>query len=143
MATKDKIERGFCLLWDSVDLSGDLVPGSVSGGGLVFDEVEMTGVSQSVRNYLAGHAASEIGARFHLNDTASTGSYPTLDDSVGSTATLTLRWGRSGTAPVGGDPEWEGTYLLSRCDIVLDGGRVLLDTMFQPGSTTAPAWGTV
>ncbi len=81
MAGKNHVERSFRLLWDDAgtgsgtarDLSGDLVPGSASGGGLTFDEANMTGVSNLVRNYLAGHAESTVTAQFHMTDTATTG----------------------------------------------------------------------
>jgi hypothetical protein len=151
MAGKNKIERGFRLLWDDLgtgagtarDLSGDLVPGSVSGGGLVFDEVEMTGVSESVKNFLAGHASAEVSARFHLNDTATTGAFTVLTGSDGGYGTLTLQWGSSGAAPTTGDPEWEGEYVLLNCRAVMDGGRAVMEARWLPQGSTAPAWGTV
>jgi len=143
MAGKDKTERGFRLLWDSNDLSGDLVPGSISGGGFVFDEIDMTGVSNAVKNFLSGFPNSDITARFYLNDTLLTGSYVLLPPDVGNAQTLTLRWGQAGAAPVAGDLEWEGAYLLLALPIISDGGRLLLDATFKASSTTPPAWGTV
>lgn len=148
MAGKNHIERSFRLLFDDSgasarDLSGDLVPGSVSGGGLTYDEADMTGVSEAVRNFLAGHADSEISARFHLNDTATTGAYTVLTGQQGSAGTLTLQWGQSGAAPTTGDPEWEGEYVLLDASVTLDGNKFVLNARWKPTGSTAPAWGTV
>ena len=152
MATgKNKVERGFRLLWDDLgtgagtarNLSGDLVLGSVSGGGLTFDEADLTGVSEAVRNFLAGHANSEISATFHMNDTATTGATTVLNGSVGGIGTLTLQWGASSAAPTTGDPEWEGEYVLLSNNIALDGNKFVHQVRWLPTGSTAPAWGTV
>lgn len=156
MAGKNHVERSFRLLWDDAgtgsgtarDLSGDLVPGSVSGGGLVFDEANMHGVSELVVNFLAGHANSTITARFHMNDTATTGATTVLNGStpsatVAGIGTLTLRWGQSGAAPASGDPEWEGEYQLLENTIALDGNKFVHQVTWRPNGSTAPAWGTV
>ena len=148
MAGKDKVEKGFRLYWDDSggtarDLSGDLVPGSVSGGGLTFDEADMTGVSETVRNFLAGHGDSEVSARFHLNDTATTGATTVVNGSNGGTGTLTLQWGSDGAAPTTGDPEWEGEYVLLSANVVLDGNRHIHECRWKPTGSTAPAWGTL
>lgn len=150
MAGKNKTERGFRFYFDDSggtarDLSGDLVPGSVSGGGLTFDEADMTGVSETVYNYLKGHALSEISARFHVNDTATTGAFTVLTghEAGAGTGTLTQQWGSSGAAPTGGDPEWEGEYVLLDCSAKLDGNKWILETVFKPTGSGTPAWGTV
>lgn len=142
---KDKVERHFRLWFDDSggtprDLSGDLVPGTVSGGGLIFDEVEMTGVSNTVKNYLSGHANSEIRGQFYVNDTATTGSLTVLKGMHGAVGTLTLQWGGGGT-PAADDPEWEGEYTLLECGIVLAGNKPVISCRWLPGSSTAPAWG--
>ncbi len=149
MTGKNKVERSFRILVDDSstnpqDLSGDLVPGSLTGGGLVFDQVEMTGVSEAVKNYLAGHAEAEISGDFHMNDTASTGAHTVLSGVDGGAAgTVTLRWGANGAAPVNPDPEWEGEYVLVTYSQSFSGGKAIMRAVFKPGSSTAPAWGTV
>jgi len=146
---KNKVERGFRLSFDDSggsprDLSSDLVPGSVSGGGKAFDEADMTGVSDSVKKFLTGHASSEVSARFHMNDTATTGATTVLIAQEGGSGTLTLQWGADGVAPTGGDPEWEGEYTLMSQNVVLDGNKFVHDCRFLPQSGQAdPAWGTV
>ena len=144
MAGKNKTELGFRILWGTDDLTGDLIPGSVTGGGKVLDEVDMLGVSETVRNFLAGHASAPISARFHVNDTASTGTYTILKTAAGTTGTLTLQWGAAGAAPTSGDPEWESTtYRFLGFGMSFDAGRAVMEASWTPGSATAPAWGTV
>jgi hypothetical protein len=151
MAGKDKIERGFRIWFDDADvsgtardLSGDLLPGSVNGGGKVLDEVEMTGVSDAVKKYLAGHAQAPVSARFHMNDTATTGAFTVLSGMEGMRGTLTLQYGSNGVAPTTGDPEWEGEYVFLGFNVVPDSGKMVLEATFQPASGYAdPAWGTV
>lgn len=152
MAGKNHIERSFRLLFDDTgatarNLSGDLVPGSVSGGGLTFDEANMTGVSETVVNFLRGHANSTISAQFHMNDTATTGATTVLNaqaaPGVAGTGTLTLQWGQSGAAPTTGDPEWEGEYVLTVNEIGLNGNTFVHNCTFRPTGATPPAWGTV
>ena len=151
MAGKNKVERSMRLYWDDLgtgsgtarNLSGDLVPGSLTGGGLVFDEVDLTGVSETVRNYLAGHAESEISAQFHINDTATTGAFTVLTGSDGGYGTLTLQYGSAGAAPTTGDPEWEGEYVLLKCEVGMNGNKPVINATWKPQGSTAPAWGTV
>jgi len=140
MAGKDKIETGFRILWDTKDLTGDLIPGSVTGGGKVLDEVDMLGVSETVRNFLAGHASAPVSARFHMND-ATNRSFNVLKDDHGVVATLTLQWGSNGAAPTAGDPEWEGQYVCFGFPMGMDAGRSVMDVTWQPSGSTPPAWG--
>ncbi len=143
-AGKNKLERSFRFLVNTVDLTGDLLPGTVQGGGLVFDEVEMTGVSNSVKNYLAGHAESVITAQFHMNDTASTGAYTVLNALQGTAdIALALQYGAGGAAPTTGDPEWAGDYTLLDCSAAPNGGKWVLNTTWKPSPGSTPAWGTV
>ena len=148
MAGKNKVERSMRLYFDDSgasarDLSGDMITGSMGGGGLTFEEAEMTGVSESVRNYLAGHATSTVTAQFHMNDTATTGAYTVLTGNQGGTGTLTLQFGQSGAAPTTGDPEWEGEYVLLDASVTLNGNVPIINATFQPTGAVAPAWGTV
>lgn len=147
MAGKNKTERWFRILWDNpgdtpVNLTGDLVPGSVSGGGKTLDEIEMTGVSDEIKNYLAGHANSEITAQFYMNDTLDTGSWYVIARTVDVVGTLTLQYG-GGAAPTTDDPEWEGEYRLLAGDLGLSGNKLVLNCRWLPGASTSPLWGTV
>jgi hypothetical protein len=141
MSGKNHIERGFRLIWDTKDLSGDLVPGSVTGGGIVLDEVELTGVSETVKNFLGGHGNAPVSAQFHLNDAANR-SFNILKDDGGVAATLTLQWGSAGAAPTTGDPEWEGTYVCLGFSMSMNAGAAFMSVTWQPSGATPPAWGT-
>ena len=148
MAGKTHVEKSFRILWDDSggtarDLSADLVPGSISGGGLTFDEADMTGVSYTVYNFLADRATSEVSASFHLNDTATTGAFTVLNGTGGKAGTLTLQWGQNGAAPTTGDPEWEGEYVLLSNNVSLDGNKPVVQCTWKPTGATPPAWGTV
>lgn len=148
VAGKNKVERSFRFWFDDAvptarDLSGDLVPGSFSGGGLVFDDANMTGVSETVRNYLSGHAEGDVSARFHMNDTATTGATTVLMAMQGLVGTLTGQWGSEGAVPATGAPEWEGEYVLLKTSIVLAGNKFVHDCLFRPSGSTAPAMGTM
>ena len=145
---KNKIEKGFKILVDVSggtprDLCGDLVPGSISGGGITLDEVDMTGVCNAVYNFLAGHGTSEISANFHMNDTATTGAFTVLTAANGYVGTITLQYGSLGNAPDTGDPEWEGEYCYFVGQVENDGGKFVIPVTFKPSGAVAPAWGTV
>ncbi len=145
-AGKNKTERWITLKQDDTagtprDLSGDLVPGTLQIGGLVFDEAEMTGVSDALHNFLADHANSDGGADFYLNDTATTGAHTVYAGVVGKTGTLTVDFG-SGAAPVTGDPEWGGEYLVTGAPMGLAGNKPVLHVKWKPTGSVAPAWTT-
>lgn len=148
MAGKNKIETGFRLWFDDSggtarDLSGDLVPGSCKGGGLVLDEIDMTGESNTVKNALAGHGDGTVTAEIIANDTATTGSTTVLHGMVGSDGTLTLQWGSGGAAPAASDLEWEGEYVLMGAQLSFSGGRAVHSCTWKPAAgSAAPAWGT-
>lgn len=145
---KNKIERSFRILVDDSaaspqDLTGDLVPGSLKGGGIVLDQVDMTGVSETVKNALAGQGDAPITAKFHMNDTTTTGAFTVIKGIAGLVGTVTLQYGSAGAAPSTGDPEWEGEYTCLGFSVAPEGGKHVLSVSFVPGSTTPPAWGTV
>lgn len=145
---KNKIERWVYVFFDDSgdaarNLTGDIVPGSMSGlGGKTFDEVEMTGVSEAHKNFLAGHWAHSFSCQFYMNDAATTGAHTVLKDVVGLVKTLTIQLG-AGAVPTTDNPEWEGEYLLKEIPVVLAGNKPVMAAVFVPGDSTAPAWGVV
>ena len=144
-AGKNKIERWVQVWVDltatPVNLTGDVVPGSMSGlGGKTFDEVEMTGISEAMHNFLAGHWSHEFTAQFYMNDATNTGAHSVLTQQEGIVGTLTLMFG-AGAAPTTDDPEWEGEYLLAAIPVVLAGNKPVLAARFVPSGAVAPAWG--
>jgi hypothetical protein len=148
MAGKNKIERSIRLYWDdgggvARDLSTSLIPGSIGpAGGKTGEEVDMTGVSDTIRKFLTGFSTSEVSARFLFDDTASTGSHTVLNATVGVVGTLTIEFGSSGSAPTTGDPKWSGEYVLIEAPVSQDAGRIVIDARWLPAAGAAdPAWG--
>lgn len=144
---KNKTERGFRFQFDDSggtarDLSGDLIPGSFSSGGVAYDSVDMTGVSNSVRNSSFGWGTANITAQFYMDDTATTGAFTVLR-AAPYAGTLTAQWGSAGAAPSTGDPEWEGEYILLSAPVSFTGDRAIITATFEPSGSTPPAWGTV
>ena len=142
---KDKVERFIQIWWDVSDtpknLTADLLPGTLTGGGKSLDEVEMTGVSDEFKNFLAGHANSEIAGQFYMNDTAVSGATTIVKATIGLTGTLTIMYGGGGV-PATDDPEWEGEYVLLDASIVLAGNKPVHQCRWLPTGAVAPAWGT-
>ena len=149
MAGKDKIERGVRTLVDDSggspqDLSGDLIPGSLQAGGVVLDEIDMSGVTDTIKKVLGDRGDSPISARYHMNDTATTGAFTVLKGREGDSMTVTIQFGSNGATPTTGDPFWEGEYTLLKCNVVPDGGKMVLDVMWKPTSGAAdPAWDVI
>ena len=150
MAAKDKLSRGTRIMIDDAangtarDLSGDLVPDSISGPGYNAPFVDMTGESDAVENGMADRKKHNLKCKFHANDTASTGASTVLHGIEGvSQITVTVQIGSAGAAPTTGDMEWEGEYTCLSATLSQEGGRWIHDCEFMPYGSTAPAWGTV
>jgi len=148
MAGKNKVELGFRIWLDDDggtprDLTPSLVPGTCVGGGDTHEKVDLTAANDNTKNYLRGHAEAEISAQFYMDDTATTGSHTVIESVNGAAGTLTMQWGSSGAAPAAGDPEWEGEYLCLGGPVSMSGGRAVRQVTFVPGSSVAPAFGTV
>lgn len=146
MAGKNKTERGFRIYFDDMatarDITDSLIEGSVTIGRTVA-RVDMTGVDDVMRHFLAGYQDAPVSAKFYLDDTATTGAWTVLDGMIGSVGTLTLQFGSDGATPTTGDPEWEGEYRLVDVPISTEGGRIVITATWVVGTSTAPAWGTV
>lgn len=115
---------------------------SVSGVGLTYAETDVTAYSDGVINFTLGHPSSEIEISGPINNTASTGAHIVFAGIAGvetSTKTVTIQIGIK-AAPTGGDPEFEGEYICSSYIVNSDGTYT---ARMIPGSSTAPAWGTV
>ncbi|RJX17544.1 MAG: hypothetical protein C4575_12945 [Desulforudis sp.] len=145
---KNKLERGIRFYFDDSggtprELSGDMLPGTLQGGGVVLDEVDMSGASDAVKKALGGPGDGTVVAQFYLNDTATTGAHTVLKGMVGLIGTLTIQWGSNGAAPSTGDPEWEGEYVYLGGQMSAS-GKGIFSATFKPASGQAdPAWGTV
>ena len=123
------------------DLSDDLVPDTLSGIGLTPEEVDMTGQSASIKQARAGVSDSSITGQMFMNDTVTTGAFTVMEGIQGSEGTLTVEFGTDG-APVTGDPDWEGEYVLFDLTIGITGGAAVMNFLFKPAPGSTPAWGT-
>jgi len=149
MAAKDKLSRGVRLFVDDAalgtarDVSGDLVPDSLSGLGFNADLIDMTGESDAVENGMGGRKKNNLKFKLHANDTALTGASTVLHGIEGlSSITVTVEIGSAGAAPVTGDLSWAGEYTCLSATLSQDGGRLTHDCEFAPYGSTAPVWGT-
>jgi len=148
-AGKNKVAHSFRLEWDDAsgtvrDLSTDVVPGSVTGGGLTLDSIDAGGISEAVKKMMAGRASAPVSARLYMNDTASTGATTVVNATVGKIGTLTLKWGSNGAAPGSGDPKWSGEYILLQNPVSEQNGTFAHDCRWEPAAGAAdPGWGTI
>jgi hypothetical protein len=116
---------------------------NVSEVGLTFDETEVTGFSDGVKNFTLGHPSAEIeisGPFSNLADTGAHTVFNSIDGVETATKTVTIQIGIR-AAPAGGDPEFEGEYVCSKYTV--NPGDGTYTARMVPGSGTAPAWGTV
>lgn len=148
MAGKNKVEKSIRVLVDDSggtarDISGDIVPGTLSGPGLSYESAEMSGMSEAVRNFLADKATTNVQFQTHMNDTATTGGMTVINGNLGGTGTITVQFGQSGAAPTSGDPEWEGEFVYLAAPMQMNSNVPVLAFNAQPTGSTAPAWGTV
>lgn len=151
MAGKAHIEKSFRMLVDDSagtprDLSADIVPGSVQGGGIVYDQLDASGISEGVRSYLAGMGDAPISCRFYMNNTPTTGAFTVINAINGDNdgGTLTMQWGEKGNAPTAGDPEFEGEYVAFMQAVDFQNQIAGFNCEFKKVQGAAdPAWGTV
>ena len=145
---KNKLELGVRIWVDNeagtaVDLTCDLVAGSVPEVGIVREEIDMTGVCNDVANALAGRGTAGSSLKFFMNDSA-TGAFTHFNAlSLNKPVTVTVQYGANGAAPTTGAPEWEGEYINLGFKVNMDGGKAVLETDIKPTGATAPAWGTM
>jgi hypothetical protein len=144
---KNKVERGFRFLFDDSggslrDLTPGLIPGSAQCGGALFESVDMTAVSNSIKNSSFGWGTANITAKFYMDDTATTGAF-TLLKAAPYVGTIAVRFGSNGAAPSTGDPEWGGEYILLGAPVTMEGSRPVMTATWEPSGATPPAWGTV
>ncbi len=145
---KNKLELGIRVWIDNsagtpVDLTCDLVPGSIPETGFVREEIDMTRACNDVGNALAGRGTAGSSLKFYMND-AATGAFTHFNAlALNQAITVTVRYGASGAAPITGDPEWEGEYINLGFKVNMDGGKAVLETDIKPTGNTAPAWGTM
>ena len=144
MADKNKILTGLRCYLDGYNISGDTR--SVDSLDSTTGEVDLTGDSDTVRNYLSDMVIN-VGVRGYkalMNDTATTGGFTLLQDpETGHEVSILL--GSAGAAPAVADP----AYLLGAVQLsdqlAIDGAAAVVQTDFIPdaGVTNYKPWGVV
>jgi len=117
---------------------------NIGGVGLEYEDVDVTTLCNSVRQYLTGYADSQISLSGPFDNTATTGAHTILSAAAGDDTgkTITVQIGIR-TAPTTGDPEWAGDYVCNSYMVdVAPEVRWTANFRPKPGAS-APAWGTV
>lgn len=123
-------------------MSGDLIADSINGLGFTAGEIDMTGASNTVGNYLADRKENTLTMKFHANDTATTGATTVLNGIVGLVGTVLIEIGDAGAAPTTADLTFSGEFVCLGAPLSVEGGKLVHTVTFRPGTSTAPAWGT-
>ena len=145
MAGKNHVEKSVRLLFNDGSertLTADIIPGTLSGMGIDFEAVDMTGVSEGVKHSLAGYGTAVVTFQCHLNDTATTGAHTVLQGKAGTTGAVQIQFGQSGAAPTGTDPELYFTLAWVKYTVAMTGGRAVMSVTLSNASPTAPVWQT-
>ena len=138
MATGKTNARYITVTYNSQNISLDVTDITLP---INFDRMDVTGYSDGVHNVTLGHPDQPVSITGIFSNTASTGFHTVMSAQVGvqTGVTLTVAIGIL-AAPAGGDPEYEGTFLVS--DYVVNGDLTATAELIT-STTTAPAWGTV
>jgi hypothetical protein len=113
--------------------------------GQTFDQNDVTGFGDAAHKFINGQLQAPVTLRGYLTTTALTGTHTVIRDafSQGKQVTLRVAVGNN-TAPVSGDPEYNGEFLIESYRPSLDTGRaVTFVATLKPATSTAPVWGTM
>lgn len=125
------------------NISADVI--SIDGLPLTYDELEASGFTQN-HNYLAGQADAQISLEMKFTTTATTGTHTVFAPILGSNTarTFTVQLGNNAAA-TGGDPEFEGEFIVTAYTVnpVKDGLQTCTAVLRIGPDASIPAWGTV
>ena len=131
------------VLFDTQDIS--ILTQEISGLPKTYDEVEVSGFTQD-KNYLAGQGDADITLTMLFTTTATTGSHTIFAAKAGNNTgyVLTVQMGNN-VAATGGDPEYEGTVLVTDYQVLTTrSGAQMCTAKLRPFADNAiPTWGTV
>jgi len=145
MASRGKLTQGVKIYLDDNggtprDITCDLI--DIPETGITYAEVDMTGVCNTVANYLAGLGTAGSTLKGAMNDTATTGFYTILAGlAVNQVVTLTAEYGDDASAPTTGSPTFGGEYVMMGFKVSNDGGKMVCEAEVKPTGAVAPAWG--
>ena len=118
---------------------------AVDGAGITYDQTDITGLCNTIKEYVQGQGDVSVALSGYLSNTATTGSHTVIEPLNGDTtgSTLTIQYGIRAAATTG-DPEFEVTamgvfdYLVSA-----SGGAPTWSAALRPLTGATAAWGTV
>ena len=113
--------------------------------GLTADQHDVTGFGDEVHRMINGQMRAPVTLRGYLTTTATTGTHPVIQGAfaAGAPVTLNVAVGNN-AAPVTGDPEYSGEFLVaSYTPTIATGGAVMFTATLNPATGTAPTWGTL
>jgi hypothetical protein len=122
--------------------NGDIISVDIP---LTYKQHAVAGFGDAVEKYINGQLQSPVTLKGYLTTTATVGTHTVLRDvfANGKQVTLTVQVGNN-AAPTGGDPEFEGEYIVESYKPTLEtGSAVQFEALLKPAIGTAPAWGTV
>ncbi len=117
----------------------------VDGVGIVYDETDVTGLCNSIKEAVQGQGTVAVNLSGNFSNTATTGSHTVFQALNGNTtgATLTIQIGIRATA-TSGDPEFEVTSMGVFSYVVsASGGSPTWSASLRPLPGATAAWGTV
>jgi hypothetical protein len=112
---------------------------------LTYKQHMVAGFGDATEKYINGQLQSPVTIKGYLTTTATVGTHTVLRDVFqnGKQVTLTVQVGNN-AVPTGGDPEFEGEYIVESYKPTLEtGSAIQVEAMLKPAIGTAPAWGTV
>lgn len=112
---------------------------------LNYDQHDITGFGDAVHKYINGQMRAPVSIRGYLTTTALTGTHTVIKGAfvAGTQVTLKVAVGNN-AAPVTGDPEYSGEFIISSYTPSIEtGGAVTFSATLTPATGTAPSWGTM
>ena len=118
---------------------------AVNGVGIVYDETDVTGLCNTIKEFVQGQGDVSVTLSGNFSNTATTGSHtviqPLNGDQTG--ATLTIQYGIR-AAPTTGNPEFEATSMgVFAYTVDASGGSPTFTAPLRPLPGATAAWGTV
>lgn len=117
---------------------------NIGGVGVSYDQVDVTGLSDTLKQFVSGWGDATLTLGGPFSNTATTGAHTVLSGIVGTgtAGTVTIQIGIRGAATTG-DPEFEGEFVCT--DYVVNvAPEATWTATFKPGyGASTPAWGTV
>jgi hypothetical protein len=119
---------------------GDIISVDVP---LTYAQHDVSGLGSAVHHAVNGQLQAPVTVKGYLTTSALTGTHTVIDPVYrqGLPVRLTV-WVGQNAAPQGGDPEYEGIFLVERYQSAVEsGGPITFEAALRPASQVAPEWG--